>query len=325
MQPVQKCFAWDAPSESDANAKTSAATAEPLPVVSEITLPAPPSAESADVGAAVPRLDDLPSAMPLRAAVDAGIFGLTDDGPVDPDREEVEAITQEHAHEMIILQCDLHAATDAVRTGCDPCTGRTPRTPESQAKLARTMESEAKRLTAAYSDAVAAYAEAFGDEAAARLDAWVRRVSADQITGTAAGYPPTHPWHYYHAGDDAVPTPVDQIPADLDAGGFLDDDLPKNRTKRVAALRERFERERRNLEADRQRYAAIAEQGAEALSRYDREIAHTSDAMARASALALKYRHVSLGLGRLQWIEEELRRLGDSTLFADSETTGASI
>jgi len=111
--------------------------------------------------------------------------------------------------------------------------------------------------------------------------------------------------------------PVENIAADEDAGRFLDAGLPKNAGKRLAKLRELIDREREQLDADRRRYVEVAERGAEALSRYDREIAHTSDAMARATALALKYRHVSLGLGRVAWIECELRRLGADELFAE--------
>ena len=262
--------------------------------------------------------------MPRPQAVAAGVFGLTEEGPVDPDEEEVAAIRTEHVHEMIILLSDLQAAIEGARTGCDPRTGRVPKTPDTQRRLADHLQAEERRLTEAYANAVAAYAEAFGDEPAAVLDNWVRKTVADNGQ-PAHSYEPTHPWHYYHAGDNAAPAPLDQIPMDVDAGRFLESDLPKNRAKRIIALRERFERERQQLEADKRRYEAIVDRGAEALSWYDREIAHTSDAMARASALALKYRHVSLGLGRVQWIEQELRRLGDTTLFNDSSAATTTV
>mgnify|MGYP001591226359 CR=1 FL=1 len=64
------------------------------------------------------------------------------------------------------------------------------------------------------------------------------------------------------------------------------------------------------LTADKERYVDIVQRGAEALSRYDREIAHTSDAMAVATALALKYNHISQGLGRVTWITQELEKFG---------------
>lgn len=100
-------------------------------------------------------------------------------------------------------------------------------------------------------------------------------------------YPPTHPWPYFHAGDNAPPVPVEEIPAEHDAGRWLAERLPKTPKKRLQAMHEMLERERASLAADKARYADIVERGAEALSRYDREIAHTSDAMAVATERAL--------------------------------------
>lgn len=267
------------------------------------------------------RPDGLPIPVPLRKAVDAGVFGQTVTGPVEPDADEVAALTEQHADEMIVLLADCNAINDSIRNGCDPHTGRVPKTAEARTRLAESLNGEVCRLSNAYADAVAAYAEAFGDDAAQALDVWVRKAIAD--AGSAGpSYDPTHPWHYFHAGDNATPVPVDAIPMDDQAGQFVERDLPKNPAKRLARLRELFVRESQQFEADRARYVEIVERGAEALSRYDREIAHTSDAMARATALALKYRHVSLGLGRVQWIREALRRLGAVDLFEPTDGVG---
>jgi hypothetical protein len=239
-----------------------------------------------------------------------------------PDVDDIAALTAEHANEMIVLLCDCLNVQEAMRNGCDPVTGRIPRTPEKRQTLLDRLAKEEQRLTRAYSDAVAAFAECFGDDAAQSLDEWTRKTVADGGPSRMP-YSPTHPWHYFHAGDNAAPVPVEEIPADDDAGRFLDAGLPKNPAKRLAKLRDLLEREREQLDADQRRYAEVVERGAEALSRYDREIAHSSDAMARATALALKYRHVSLGLGRVAWIESELRRLGVDELFADRQATSA--
>lgn len=126
---------------------------------------------------------------------------------------------------------------------------------------------------------------------------------------SAGSYPPGHPWHYYHEGDNATPVPVDEIPASLDAGRWLERDLPKNPAKREAALRAMLDRARREQEADRLRYQDIVARGADALSNYDRQIAHGgNDALARASSLALKFNHIAIGLGRVAWIEIELEQ-----------------
>ncbi len=258
--------------------------------------------------------DDPPTAEPLPAAVAAGAFGWTTEGPIAPDDEEVADLTAEHANEMIVLLSDSHAVEDALRFGYDPATRRIPVTPEKRNSLVQSLQKEQERLVGSYTDALNVYADAFGESAAAELDRWVRSIVA--AGAHKSPYPPCHPWHYFHAGDNAPPVPVEQIPADDDAGQYLEPGLPKNRAKRIARLREWLTREQEQLEADKVRYADIVERGAEALSRYDREIAYTSDAMARAGALSLKYRHVSLARGRLRWIEDELKKLDAGELFA---------
>ncbi|TWT44364.1 hypothetical protein RAS1_07780 [Phycisphaerae bacterium RAS1] len=323
MKAVQQQFQWldagDATkkpppaaenAELDASLPERQPTGQPTSAHDEINLI---QAERAD------RPDGLPIPAPLPQAVDAGVFGQTVNGPVEPDVDEVAALTEQHADEMIVLLADCNAIEDSIRDGCDPRTGRVPKTPEARTRLAESLQAEAHRLSTAYADAVAAYAGAFGDEAAQALDVWVRKATADACA-VSPSYDATHPWHYFHAGDNAIPVPVGEIPADDQAGQFVERDLPKHPAKRLARLRELFARESQLLEADRARYMEIVERGAEALSRYDREIAHTSDAMARATTLALKYRHVSLGLGRVQWIRAELRRLGAVDLFEPSNS-----
>jgi len=246
-----------------------------------------------------------PVAVPLASAVQAGVFGLTEDGPIEPDEEQVAELTAEHANEMIIVLADSQVLEDALRLECDPITGRVPST---QALVAR-LDMEWKRSLQAYDDAVAAYADGFGDAAAEALDQWVRKTLADGDQKKEP-YPPSHPWHYFHAGDNAPPIPVDQIEADPDAGHWLAERLPKNPAKRAQKLQKMLTHEEKALAADREPYTDIVQRGAEALSRYDREIAHTSDAMAVATALALKYNHISQGLGRVAWLTKEAERSG---------------
>lgn len=254
-----------------------------------------------------PVVDGPPLALPLESAVAAGVFGSTTDGPFAPDEEEIEALTGEHANEMIVLLSDLQAVEHALRFGYDPATRRVPGTPEQRDSLSARLAKECDRLSQAYADAVAAYAEGFGDAAAAVLDEWVRKTVADGEPRREP-YPPSHPWHYYHAGDSAPPVPVDQIEPDSDAGNWIADRLPKNPKKRVEVMREMLEREQASLAADKARYADIVQRGAEALSRYDREIAHRSDSMAVSTALALNYTHISQGRGRVAWLMAQLQQ-----------------
>ncbi|GIK11155.1 MAG: hypothetical protein BroJett001_32210 [Chloroflexota bacterium] len=122
-------------------------------------------------------------------------------------------------------------------------------------------------------------------------------------------YGPGHPWHYHPLADNAAPMPADAIPPAKDLEDTFDRELPRRGPKRIVKARELLDAERRGLEADRQRYQALVERGADALSRYDREIAHGGDlAMARASALALTFNHIAWRLGRIAVLERELSR-----------------
>lgn len=272
---------------------------------SDLTKLAIPLVDVAELAAAPRKVDGPPIPAPLQIAVEAGVFGLDLDGPIVPDREQIETLTYEHANELIILLADSQVLEDAIRLEYDPATGRTPPAPEARQSLLARLDKEWKKLLQAYDDAIGAYGDGFGEAAVEALDKWVRKTLADGDQKPEP-YPPSHPWHYFHAGDNAPPVPVEEIPADPDASRWLSERLPKNPKKRSQVLHDMLEREQASLEADKARYADIVKRGAEALSRFDREIAHTSDAMAVATALALKYRHVSLGLGRVAWLMSQL-------------------
>lgn len=132
------------------------------------------------------------------------------------------------------------------------------------------------------------------------------RPQVDGTCATSSAYAPTHPWHYLAAGDGAAPEAVHEItPAD-GAGKFLEAKLPRNPQKRIIRIRELLNQEREQLATDKQRYLDVVERGVEALSRYDREVAYSSVELAVASTIALKYTHISLGLGRVEWLEKQI-------------------
>jgi len=253
----------------------------------------------------LPAWDQLPIPTPLREAVDQGVFGVTEDGAFQPDEDDVRSITEEHARELIAILAEAQGIEDALRAGQDPRTGRSPKTEEAARKLTEFLEREDKRLKTAYGNALAAYVQGFGEQATALLDLWVRKNVADCVIQVGR-YDPGHPWHYFHEGDNAPPIPVDEIDGDIEIGSFIDRDLPKNKSKRIQRMREFLAEERHRVEQDKRRYQEVVEKGADALSRYDREIAHTSDEMARATALALKFSHIRFGLGRVAWLEKLL-------------------
>ncbi|NOT01211.1 MAG: hypothetical protein HOP29_11350 [Phycisphaerales bacterium] len=265
----------------------------------------PLGSEESGPSETIPAWEQLPVPKPLREAVAHGVFGLTEEGPIDPDEEDVRALTEEHARQLIATLADAQAVEDALRTGEDPRTGRVPKTQEARKHLAEFLARENTRLKNAYSSALAAYAGGFGGDATHQLDHWVRKNVAGGMPGVGR-YDPGHPWHYYHEGDNAPPIPVDEIEPNLGVGRFIERELPKNRAKRAVRLRELLQLERERVENDKRRYQEIVERGAEALSRYDREIAHTSDELARATALSLKFSHIGYGLGRVAWLESQI-------------------
>lgn len=293
----QQVFEWEGDSAPEA--------AQPPPVRTDESTAATHDC-SVLVAPSRPDFDSVPIAQPLEEALQAGVFGVTSEGMIELDDDAIRAITHEHAREMMSLLAELQSVEDGLRTGEDPRTGKVPKTPESATRLRQYLEREAPRLATAYGEARDAFADGFGVDAANILDLWVRKAVADCIIAPAHRYDPGHPWHYYHEGDDAPPIPVEDIEPDLDAGRFLERDLPKNRCKRTAKIRELLATELERVEEDKRRYQDIVERGAEALSRYDREIAHSSDAMARATALSLKYNHIRYGLGRLAWLQKSV-------------------
>lgn len=243
-----------------------------------------------------------PVATPLPGAVAAGVFGLEISGPLDPDVEQVAALVEEHAHELLALLNEAEVLREAIRTGADPRTGRLYRDSDAAGQAAERHTVELRRVESSYMDALAAYEEGFGSEAAQRLDEWVRRQAADGGR-RQADYDPGHPWHYYSAGDNAAPIPFEQIKPCDEAGRWLESTFPKNPAKRAARMPELLEEELRQLSRDREVYEAVISRGVEALSRYDREIAYGgNDELARAGTLALKYNHIRLGLGRIAWL-----------------------
>ncbi len=133
----------------------------------------------------------------------------------------------------------------------------------------------------------------------------------DSSDSSGSSYGPGHPWHYLPQGDNASPVPFEDIPASDESARAMERDLPKARAKRIIAVRERLESERRELDEARVRYQEIIDRGAEALSRYDREIAYGgNDELARAGTLALLFNQAAWRKGRIACLEREQSRGG---------------
>jgi hypothetical protein len=210
--------------------------------------------------------EQVPSPSPLPTAVEAGVFGVEEDGAVvRPGDEEVQEITVEVTDNLLGL----------------------PDGAERKALLAK-------------------YAEDFGTEAAKELDRWTRLKSAVDEKEPIQ-YDPGHPWHYYHEGDGAEPMAVEAIPAGAISIDQFGVKWPKNPAKRRTLMQQMLEGQRRQLADDERRYRDLIDRGVEALSQYDREIAHGgNDDLAWASAVALKFNHVAGARGRISTLEKAL-------------------
>ena len=230
--------------------------------------------------------DGLPVGVPTSGAVASGAFGLDEAGElVSPNEEEATEITDSLAEELRKI---LHLTGDC---GCEK---------------GRVQTAAADELRRQYAESLEKYETDFGTETAQQLDAWVRREAAAEHDEPTQ-YDPGHPWHYLPDGDNAQPVPVNEIPASNVERSHLNIKLPKDRKKRAAKLRQILADQQTQLEADVARYEELIANGAAALSRYDREIAHGgNDALAWASAIALKFNHIAGGRGRVAWLQAEL-------------------
>lgn len=231
-----------------------------------------------------------PNPVPLPEAVARGVFGRDDDGVINPSQEEVDAITEEQGNRLLELLTQLAKVNISLASTAE--------------EIPPALEAEKDRLTAAYRDAVAMYAEDFGDETAAQLDAWAQsRLESD------GDYDLGHPWHYYSEGDSAEPIPFEQIQPALDADFSSLGALPKNPAKRTEKLHTLLNDQQEQLKRDKFRYQELIEGGVDSLSEYDRNIAHNGDDdLAWASAIALKYNHIRAGMARVAWLGEQLKQ-----------------
>jgi hypothetical protein len=116
----------------------------------------------------------LPCPEPLAEAVHAGVFGYDEQGLIVPDAEDVRAMTEEHARELVITLSELDHLRRCAHYPIDPVSGKTPRSEEGRERLVNRLNNQAAQLEQHYEDVLAAYADGFGLEAADSLDRVVR-------------------------------------------------------------------------------------------------------------------------------------------------------
>jgi len=274
----------------------------------------------------------MPVPLPLEEAVGKGHFGMEDEHtPVDPSPEEVSAITELHGERIVELLEQLETLDEqlAVATG------------ENRTLLI----AQKDKTVCAYQGTLALYSEDFGEVATELLVAWARsqlgvpRLHTVESTTRLAQsehepyagigctppksvpviqYEPGHPWFYLSRGDGQKPIPLEQIPAAECDGRFIEK-LPKDPAKRRAKLEKLLADEIAHLAGYELHYNELIQRGAQALSEYDRAIAHGGDAeLAVASSLALRFNHIANSRGRIRWLQSKLGLPLEFTSPADS-------
>lgn len=237
---------------------------------------------------------------PLEAAVEAGKID-----PSDCESENLAALHEEHERAAMSILSDIDAVAQARRSGTDPATGKPPGSEKQRERLARMYAEQPPRLRHAFDVLIDVYAEAFGDDAATcfrhAVEARHAGITVVASEGERAGrhqYDPGHPWHYLPCGDGAAPVPFDAIPAATSPPNLPR--LPREHKRRGQQLRSILADAVSELQADELRYCELLERGVDALSEYDRTIAYGgNDQLAWASAVALKYNHVSCAKARM--------------------------
>jgi hypothetical protein len=106
---------------------------------------------------------------PTEQAIEAGHIS-----PEEITLENVRAIHEAHAREMLAALHDLDAVYDAKRRGVDPATGKPPRTEASRERLQKAYETEPLRLERWFENLLGVYSDTFGQEAAEAFGKAVR-------------------------------------------------------------------------------------------------------------------------------------------------------
>jgi hypothetical protein len=124
---------------------------------------------------------------PTDEALAAGILQEEDMAP-----DNLRALHDEHARELLGVLHDLDAVQEARRLGVDPATGRRPATPVALERLQKLYVSESRRLECQWRGQMAAYESAFGSDAANAFAEAIRGWHTGRESG-GTETPPTLP------------------------------------------------------------------------------------------------------------------------------------
>lgn len=317
----QLTFEWDRaqiasdPNSSSPKADSPGTSEEPVPAVAsveldEATLPVVPGQSGTwDFIHQFPH--------PTQEALDAGVIDLDPSDFDQGSQAALKVIHDELRQEWLYARATLSRCLEAQARGVYPETDKPPRTEQSKSKLKARLDREIVELEQSLEGIRSVYIDVFGFEAA---DAFFEHLEAqsDQAGQVASQpaesrYPPNHPWYYLPAGDAREPVPASEIPGSSFGDVDIGFSVPKDARKRAVVLEQLLRDQQSQLDRDITRYEQLIEQGAAALSDYDRNIAYSgNDEMALASAFALKYSQIAFGKGRVEWLRRKVepRRLG---------------
>ena len=121
----------------------------------------------------------MPCPEPAAAAVDAGVFGFDEHGVIDPSADDVRAMTEEHARELLGIVIEVDHLQRCWRHGVDPVSGKVPRSGNRREALRDRLVREVERLEQHYQNMLAAYAEGFGWTATDALHQFVNENRPD--------------------------------------------------------------------------------------------------------------------------------------------------
>lgn len=120
-----------------------------------------------------------PCPKPSAAAVEAGVFGFDEDSVAVPSLDDVRALTEEHARELISILHEFGHLQRCAKLALDPVSGRAPRGRARRQALVERLGRECEKLGQHYDDALAAYADGFGWDAAEELDRFVKTLYSE--------------------------------------------------------------------------------------------------------------------------------------------------
>lgn len=113
---------------------------------------------------------------PLPAALEAGVLGSA-----EVDEEHVAAIHEEVAHEVQGLLAELDRVAEAIRTGLDPNTGKTPRSEDRRTALTALLPTLPKARDRGLDQLLADYIDGFGLDAGCAFRRWLIATHRDVV------------------------------------------------------------------------------------------------------------------------------------------------